>query len=512
MYRKLLFPYLIIIMVLISGCIRYSPDLTNVDENEKNVNPNHLVEAPFKGWIEGLPKIKAPQGYNWRQFEGITLKMISENTPPSSALAANIATFEEVTGINVIIEQGDLPTVIEKVGLDFNAKASEYDIIYADPYQILARYADHFEDLYTFNNDPYMPQIPGGINDFIETQLEITSYFENKNKLLALPYDAPTMVLAYRKDVFQKYKELFQAEMGYDWMPGPSLTWDKYYEIANWINQKVKEGIITEVDYGTGHQAKRHDSLMNDFSNILAANGGDFIENNSKSSIGTTKPGKSAMDTTIAKQSVLFYKKLLQIAAPGSTSWDWNDLATEFSKGSIAMSPQWHEYSAQFENRKDSKVVGKVGWSILPKGSQRYAHTFGGTGIGINKYASIEEKQAAWLFLIWATSPQAQYMILKSKEGGSTPTRYSVYELPDVKKGMKPGTKESIQMPNLLPMQATFEAWKNENIYVRPKIQQWRQVDTFIFTELSKMLLDKQTPEQTVKEINEKINQSIDNR
>ncbi|WP_235357127.1 extracellular solute-binding protein [Bacillus alveayuensis] len=506
-----LIPCLIVIMVTLSGCLPHSNDFPKSIEQDRNINPNYLVEAPFAGWIEGLPKIKAPQGFNWRQFEGITLRMISENTPPSSALAANIDKFEEITGIKVLIEQSELSTVIEKVGLDFNAKAGNYHIIYADPYQILPRYAEHFEDLYKFEKDPFMPHIPGGINDFIESHLNVVSFFENNNRLLTLPYDATTMVLAYRKDVFQKYKDLFFEEMGFDWIPGPSLTWDDYYTIANWINEKVQDGIITEVKYGTGHQAKRHDSLMNDFSNILAANGGNFIEGELFNRIGTTTHVESAMDTKVALKSIEFYEKLIQISAPGSTSWDWNDLAREFAQGYIAMTPQWHEYSSQYENSEDSKVAGKVGWAILPKGLKRHAHTFGGTGIGINKYATIEEKKAAWLFLIWATSPQSQYMILKSKEGGSTPTRYSVYELPDVKRGMQPGTLESKQMPNLLPMQATFEAWKNENIYVRPKMRQWRQIDTFIFTELSKMIFQKQSPEKTAVEIHRKINQSINN-
>jgi multiple sugar transport system substrate-binding protein len=505
--QKLIIPYLMIIMVLLNGCI---PQHTPIDEKEDKINPDVLVQAPFEGWIEGLPKIEAPKGFNWRQFEGATLKMLSENTPPSSALAASIKTFEEITGIKVLIEQYDLPTVIDKVGLDFNAKAGEYQIIYADPYLILSRYADQFEDLYSFNQNPNFPHVPGGISDFIESQLEVVSFFENKDKLLALPYDAPTMVLSYRKDVFQKYKSLYEDEMGYDWTPSPTLTWEQYYEIASWINHKAEEGVITEVKYGTGHQAKRHDALMNDFSNILAANGGDFIENDTLSSIGTTTPRKSAMNSTTARQSVEFYNRILKIAAPGSTSWDWNDLAREFSKGYMAMAPQWHEYSALYENDKDSKVAGNVEWSLLPKGEERNAHTFGGTGIGINKYASMEEKQAAWLFLIWATSPQSQYMILKSDEGGSTPTRYSVYMLPDVKRGMVLGTVESKQMPNLLPMKATLQAWETENVYVRPKIKQWRQIDTFIFTELSKMLIDKQTPGQTVKEIDEKINLSIE--
>jgi multiple sugar transport system substrate-binding protein len=498
----------IIFAAFLSGCSSSISKVNSKSINSEQVNPNRLVQSPFEGWVEGLPKIEAPDGFNWRQFEGVKLNMISENTPPSAALEANIDQFEEVTGITVEIEQRDLPTVIEKVGLDFNARSGDYQIIYADPYQILANHPNSFVDLNTYNDEPTLPHIPGGLEDFFENQLEVVGYIENKDRLLALPYDAPTMLLAYRKDLFKKYKDEFIAEKGYDWTPGPNLTWQQYYEIGKWINQKVQKGIITEVKYGIGQQALRHDSLMNDFSNILAANGGDFFVDTNPNLLGTTKPGKSAMTTDIAIESAHFYKKLFGIADPKSTSYDWMGVAKAFAEGSFAMAPQWHEYSSIFENNSESNIAGNVGWTILPKGKVRHANTYGGTGIGINEFASDEEKKAAWLFLIWATSPQSQYMILKSDPGGSTPTRHTVYQLPDVKRGMEYGTPESKQMPNLLPMKATFEAWKKENVYMRPKIPQWQQIDTFIFTELSRMLAGKRSPLETVNEIAEKSNKA----
>ncbi|RBW69255.1 sugar ABC transporter substrate-binding protein [Bacillus taeanensis] len=504
--------FYIFMLLIISACTLQEEPFDPKSTNAEHINPNVLVEAPFKGKVEGLPTIEAPQGFDWKQFEGTELTMISENTPPSAALAANIDKFEAVTGIKVTIEQMDFVTVIEKVGLDFNAKASNYDIIYADPYQILTKYQENFVDLNLFNKEPTMPHIPGGVEDFIQSQVDVVSYMENKEKFLALPYDASTMVLAYRKDVFEKYKEMFIKEMGYDWTPGESLTWQKYYEIGKWINKKVEDGTITEVKYGIGHQAERHDSLMNDFSNILAANGGDYLENSSSRSIGTNTPGNSTMTSEAAVQSLKFYKQLLSIAAPGSTSWDWRDLAEVFAKGELAMAPQWHDYSAVFANSQTSKVADKVGWTVLPKGTVRRAHTYGGTGIAINKYANSREKKAAWLFLVWATSPQSQYMILKSEEGGTIPTRQSVYKLPEVQRGMEVGTIESKEMPNLLSVRAALQAWEEENMYIRPKIPQWPQINTFIFTELSTMLINKQSPEETAAEIAEKSDRVIKNK
>ncbi len=478
----------------------------NATTTSSAVNPNVLVDAPFEGWVQGLPKIQAPQGFNWRQYEGVSLNFVTENTTPSVAIAANIQLFENVTGIKVNVEQSDLGLVVEKVALDVNAKTAKYQVIYADPYQILAPMAkQHFVDLNTFNNDPTLPHIPGGIGDFIQSHLDVCGYMVDKGALYGLPYDEPTVVLAYRKDVIAKYKDQFMKEVGFDWTPGPNLTWEQYYKMADWINKKVAVGTITEVKYGTGHQARQYDSLMCDFSDVLAAYGGDYFQSTTLGGLGAPNPGKSAITSPQAIAAAKFYKSLVAIAAPGSTSWDWSGLGEAFAAGEIALAPEWHEFSAMFENPKQSKVVGKVGWALLPKGPVRSANIYGGTGLSISKYASAKEKGAAWLFCLWATSPQVMYMILKSDVGGSTPTRYSVYDLPDVKKGMSdPTSPEAKAMPNLAPMKAVLAAWDPKNVYMRPKVPQWNELDTIIYTELSKMLAGVSTPEDTMKSIADK--------
>jgi len=120
---------------------------------------------------------------------------------------------------------------------------------------------------------------------------------------------------------------------------------------------------------------------------------------------------------------------------------------------------------------------------------------YGGTGIGINGTSSEDEQKAAWLFVNWATSKETQLANLKSKVGGGTPTRTSIYELPEVQKAKHPPS----DMPNVLTTDAVFEEWKPENIGLRPKIAAWNECDTVIFTQLSKMLAGQQGPDQCMR-------------
>ena len=128
---------------------------------------------------------------------------------------------------------------------------------------------------------------------------------------------------------------------------------------------------------------------------------------------------------------------------------------------------------------------GKVGYAILPYGSKRSANIYGGSGIGINKYASEIKKQAAWLYITWASSVDMQLAILVHPEGGSLPTRKSAYEQLDVYLNqLDPGTKYN----SLRHMNAVLEAWKPENIYLRPKIKDFYQVEKVLISNLHAMV------------------------
>jgi len=435
-------------------------------------------------------------GEGWKRYSGATINFISENTAPTSAIAANLTPFKELTGINVEIQQLELTSLAQRVALDFGSHSGEYHVIYADPYQIMAPLHDGFADLKEFMDDSSLPSVPNGEGDFIPTQLAAAGQFGDK--LLALPYDAPTLIWCFRKDLFEKYRGKIQKDLGFDPMPSSDSTWEQYYATAKWFNENQDD-----VPYGAGAQAKQHDSLMADFSNVLWAYGGDYFDNGTElGKLGSTDPGPSTLDSPEAIEAAKFYKKLVGVAHPGSTSWDWNDLGEAFGAEQCAMCSEWHEFAAAWEA---GALMGKVGYAILPRGPARSANHFGGTGIGVNKYASEDEQGAAWTFVAWATSPEAQLMDLKSSVGGGTPTRESVYQMPEVKNVKDPLTT----MPNIVTASAVREAWKPENIGLRPKVPSWNQCDTVVYTELSQMLTGGKSPEDAMRDAKTQIDLAV---
>ena len=96
--------------------------------------------------LGATPPSRCP-GDEWKQFAGTTLNFISENTAPTSAIAANLEPFKKLTGIDVKITQLELTALVQKVALDFASGNGAYQIVYADPYQILAPYHEALVDL-----------------------------------------------------------------------------------------------------------------------------------------------------------------------------------------------------------------------------------------------------------------------------------------------------------------------------------------------------------------------------
>ena len=150
-------------------------------------------------------------GREWKRFSGMTINFISENTAPTSAIAANLTPFKKLTGISVTIQQLELTSLAQRVALDFGSHSGEYQVIYADPYQVMAPLHDGFTDLKEFMEDSSLPSVPKGTGDFIPTQLDAAGHFGDR--LLALPYDAPTMIWCYRKDLFEKYHNRMKEDL-----------------------------------------------------------------------------------------------------------------------------------------------------------------------------------------------------------------------------------------------------------------------------------------------------------
>jgi multiple sugar transport system substrate-binding protein len=453
---------------------------------EKEAMPSESVVSKENTNLQGtnFENLQLPDNYNIKQFEGMTLNFIVENNLYASILSHESEEFSEITGINVKIRSVDFDTLVQKVNLDFIGQAGEYQLIYVDPYQTLNRFYPYLEILNPYNKNANLPQIKGFPEDFFENQTAVCSYFEDDKDVYTVPFDSTTMILYYRKDIFDKYRDRFYLEKGYDWTPGTSeFTWERYYEAAKWIDENVPNH---EVEYGSGLMAQQHNSIFCEFSNILASYGGDYFLDEKVNTLGIkTFEQIHVLDENFI-QAADMYKKIAGVSAPQSVNWNWTDLARVFRDGDIAMMANWDENYTYVEDPVNSKVAGNVGYAILPYGDVRSANIYGGSGIGINKYATESEKQAAWLYIVWATSKDMQLKVLKHPEGGSLPTRKSAYEDPYILNQINQ-SDENLQLKH---MKAVLNAWETDHIYLRPKLSNFYEVEKVLISNLHNMIVN----------------------
>ena len=235
-----------------------------------------------------------PSAGEWKRFAGTQLNFISENTAPTSAIAANLAPFKELTGIDIKISQLELTALVQKVALDLASGQGSYQIIYADPYQVLAPYHGALADLNGFNADPDVPKVQD-LADFIPTQLDAAGKFVDKERDLRAALRRPDDGLDVPQGRLRRQPrpDAAGARVRPDAErrapPGSSTT-----RRRSGSRKNKPDGI----PYGSGHQAKQHDSLMNDFSNVLWAYGGDYFDDGANvGRFGSNDPGEPRLDS-----------------------------------------------------------------------------------------------------------------------------------------------------------------------------------------------------------------------
>lgn len=479
----ILIALIFLLSILLTGCFEES--YVNKGISSGTINNDRITVKTYDLTGTNFENLAIPGDYDLRQFEGITLNFIVENNINANILSHESEAFSQLTGINVKIRAMDYDTLVQKVNLDFLSQAGEYQLIYVDPYQTLNRFYNHMENLKPYSEDPDTPHIKGFPDDFFNNQTQVVSYFKEKDNWYAVPFDSTTMILYYRKDIFDKYRNKFFKEMGYDWTPGEKgFTWERYIEVARWIDNNVPD---EEVKYGSGQMAQQHNSIYCEFSNILAAYGGDYFPDKNINTLGRDSFNKISILNDNFLRALDIYKEIVKVSAPESINWNWTDTVNAFRNGEIALMPNWDENSTYIEDAQ-SKVRDRVGYSILPYGDVRSANIYGGTGIGINKYTSDIKKHAAWLYITWATSRDMQLKILKHPEGGSMPTRKSAYNDPVIKKYLLDSTLSSEKNISYKHINAVLNAWKSEHIYLRPKIKNFYKVEQILIRNLHEMV------------------------
>ena len=248
-------------------------------------------------------------------------------------------------------------------------------------------------------------------------------------KPYGIPFGAETGVLAYRTDLL--------AKQG---LAVPK-TYDELLKACHVM--KDKEGIGGLTSRGqTGHQVTAAWLLH------LTPNGGEVFDKN----------WHAAFNNPAGVRAADILKEIVDTGPAGIPSYGFGEMQNAFLQGQAAFYLDSVSVFGPAQDPSKSKIAGKVGYALHPKGTQ-YSAQSGGFALAIPKNA--RNKEAAFLFMQWITSKDADKKIALA---GGNANRWSTVD------NVEMARKYSAELPILR------ESLKICNPDWRPLIPEWDHI------------------------------------
>jgi len=264
--------------------------------------------------------------------------------------------------------------------------------------------------------------------------------------LYGLPFINAVFALYYRTDIFE--------ELGLE----PPQTWEELATTAQTIHEaKSADGVA-----GLTLMGRRGVQLLCTHLNVFGSMGGYYYD----------ESYTPTMASEAGVNSIEYLKSLLPYSVEGALSNDYDETAAAFQQGLAAMNLQWQNAAPQFVDPEESKIVGLWNITQVPGvddgGTINRTPTFGGWDLGIS--ADSQNKEAAWEYIVWATSKPIEIELASSGPGARRST------LAD------PQLQETyIEYPVMIETLETALG--------RPRIPVWPQMNDVIAASLSEVMV-----------------------
>jgi multiple sugar transport system substrate-binding protein len=352
--------------------------------------------------LTGLPARAEPQ---WKKYAGTTLEANLVKGPRGELLQKYAGEFTELTGIKVGSELIPEQQQRQKAVIELVSGRPSFDVIHLS-YHVQKRQfekAGWLADVSGFMKNPDLTAPDLVESDFSAAGLQFAK--PDNGPMHSLPWSVDYFILYYNKELFAK-KGIAVPK-----------TFDEMVAAAEALTDP-KEGIYGFVGRGL------RNANMTLWTNFFLNYGGEFLD--AKGNLLTDGP--EAIEAT-----KLYQRLLTKVAPPGVAGFNWMESMAAFTQGRAAMWIDGVGWAPPLEDPNASRVVGKVGYTLVPAGPKgQYSATYG-DGIGIAQASP--NKEAAWLYCQWAVSKLMGARLLQS--GGGVPFRNSVLNDETVRKGVK---------------------------------------------------------------------------
>jgi len=333
---------------------------------------------------EMIPPEKA--NMNWQQFAGAEITVLDIAHATGMTINRYIEEFEKLTGIKVNHLIMDEDKMREKRTADLAAKRGRYDAFEVG-LTIVPQYfkAKWVENLVPFVNDPALTD--QAFYQFEGLSPPLVEANKQGDYLCAIPNMFGAPIFFYRTDIL--------AESGL----GIPQSWDR---LANSFMPKMQtfldskgyrmSAFVTRGEKGAGANTWTLGACFRSF-------GVEWFDKN-------MKPLFNSPEAVEALTTYVKFCDPANGAPPGVEGFGMYDITELFYLDKVATVWMANDRNIQLENPEMSKIVGKWDTTIPPAGPVKRTTSLWTWAYGINPYSA--NKEAAWLFIQWVTSPYFQ--------------------------------------------------------------------------------------------------------
>ena len=292
--------------------------------------------------------------------------------------------YEAATGIKVNVVQTPWGDFYTRVGTEWAAKGTSYDLIVGDSQWVGQGVTQgHYVDMTDF-------MVSNGLDKSV-TEATLRYYGEypqGSGNYYAYPTEGDANGWAYRKDLFENPDEqaAFMAKYGYA-LDVPE-TWDQLRDIAEFFTRPddglYGVGIYTQDDY---------DAITMGYENVMFSYGANWSDaDNNVLGVVNSPEAVAALE---------LYKELYSFAPPGTNDAFFQEMNDAYMNGQAAMIMNYFAFFPVLDSDQNP-YKDSTGFFPMPKGptGERYA-ALGGQGISINSYIDDTRQQAAFDFVKW---------------------------------------------------------------------------------------------------------------
>jgi multiple sugar transport system substrate-binding protein len=299
--------------------------------------------------------------------------------------------YEEATGIAVEVVQTPWGDFYNRVGTEWAAQGTSYDMIVGDSQWVgQAVTQGHYIDLTEF-------MVSRGIHETV-TPATLQYYGEypaGSGSYYAYPTEGDANGWAYRKDLFENPDEMAAFEAAYGYPLAVPETWDQLRDIAEFFTRPddglYGVGIYTQDDY---------DAITMGFENVLFSYGGNWSDaDNNVFGVVNSAESVAALE---------LYKELYSFAPPGTNDAFFQEMNDAYMNGQAAMIMNYFAFFPVLDSDQN-QFQEVTGYFSMPSGpgGERFA-ALGGQGISVNSYIDDTRKQASLDFIEWFAQADVQ--------------------------------------------------------------------------------------------------------